>query len=338
MIKKNDAGQVGKVSVARYLLITVLVVAAGLAGGLALMRAEQSLVSIIQEGDHDALEKRLDAGADPDVVDTEVSPISFFLSSKLLLQTTPLIEASRNERAEMVRLLLDAGADPNFTPSGKDVTPALFWALRRNNVQIGEMLLEAGAKLDTRTVPGGRRAVFEYAVEKRRFALLVLCSRHLDCTRHTALMAVARDRHKAFDESSPFYPHYLTELLRQCEAAPDDAYTRIHRGRDVFAVAELTDPLGSPSDWTLLTWAIVNKRDRVVEGLVQEQRDGFVRTAWGATPLMAAAQVGNLELVKRLLQLGEDPRAADDMGRTARYYAEYEGFEEVAEYLASVSK
>jgi hypothetical protein len=57
--------------------------------------------------------------------------------------------------------------------------------------------------------------------------------------------------------------------------------------------------------------------------LVKKGADVDARAGWGnqPTPLMAAAGVGNLQAVNRLLELGADPAAGDSNGNTARDYA-----------------
>ena len=59
------------------------------------------------------------------------------------------------------------------------------------------------------------------------------------------------------------------------------------------------------------------------------------RAEWGhrPTPLMAAAGIGNLDVVNRLLELGADPAAEDTHGNTARDYAATHKRDDVLERL-----
>ena len=56
---------------------------------------------------------------------------------------TPLIVATRNGRLEVVRALLDAGANVNYRDNG-DPT-AIYWAAFKNDIEMIKLLLERGA-------------------------------------------------------------------------------------------------------------------------------------------------------------------------------------------------
>jgi ankyrin repeat protein len=69
--------------------------------------------------------------------------------------------------------------------------------------------------------------------------------------------------------------------------------------------------------------------------LVKKGADVNARAGWGnqPTPLMAAAGIGNLEIVNKLLEAGADPAAGDASGNTARDYAATHKKTEVLERL-----
>jgi ankyrin repeat protein len=60
---------------------------------------------------------------------------------------TPLCAAAAHDRAEIVRLLLEHGADPNVVEGKDDEVPmtALRWAQNYGHSEIIRLLLEAGA-------------------------------------------------------------------------------------------------------------------------------------------------------------------------------------------------
>jgi ankyrin repeat protein len=71
--------------------------------------------------------------------------------------------------------------------------------------------------------------------------------------------------------------------------------------------------------------------------LVKKGADVNARAGWGSqpTPLMAAAGIGNLEIVNKLLEAGADPAAGDASGNTARDYAATHNRRDVLERLKS---
>jgi beta-lactamase regulating signal transducer with metallopeptidase domain len=65
--------------------------------------------------------------------------------------TSPLLLAAQMGDHEMVELLIDAGADPNVAPDGRD--SALNYAIRSGELELAELLLEHGAD-PNRTIEG----------------------------------------------------------------------------------------------------------------------------------------------------------------------------------------
>ncbi|MEH1941888.1 MAG: ankyrin repeat domain-containing protein [Nostoc sp.] len=53
----------------------------------------------------------------------------------------------------------------------------------------------------------------------------------------------------------------------------------------------------------------------------------------GCTPLIAAVLTGNLEMVKLLVELGADVNLIDGYLESPLYYANYNGFKGIVEYL-----
>jgi hypothetical protein len=83
------------------------------------------------------------------------------------------------------------------------------------------------------------------------------------------------------------------------------------------------DLKGMHSRSTVVHVAVAADLPDVIPLLVKKGADVDARAGWGhqPTPLMAAAGVGNLEVVNVLLALGADPAAGDSHGNTARDYA-----------------
>jgi ankyrin repeat protein len=99
------------------------------------------LVAAVREGDGPAVAQLLGAGADPNALVPMRAP------SGEVVQTTALREAAGYGRLEVVRLLLDAGADPSLT-GGNGCTP-LMVAVGEGQLEVLRLLLRWGAAVDT---------------------------------------------------------------------------------------------------------------------------------------------------------------------------------------------
>jgi hypothetical protein len=109
----------------------------------------ESLRDAARRADPDATKALLDAGIVPDTgaADATQTPLYFATAQACHLQG-----AETDWLVETVRLLLDAGADPSRTDDNRN-TP-LFHAAQYCGPRIVALLVEAGAKVDTRNGSG----------------------------------------------------------------------------------------------------------------------------------------------------------------------------------------
>jgi ankyrin repeat protein len=63
----------------------------------------------------------------------------------------------------------------------------------------------------------------------------------------------------------------------------------------------------------------------VMAWLIEKGADPAWKDSYGCTPLLAAAQVGNLDALQALLDLGMDPTVTDSTGRAPLHYAAEQG-------------
>lgn len=100
---------------------------------------ELSLLQQVGEGRQEAVKTLLDTGLNPN------------RSTALQAGTRALVEAVERGDAEMVRLLLEAGAHPDL--GGQGLTPLGLAALR-GHARIARLLLRAGAQVDLKGADG----------------------------------------------------------------------------------------------------------------------------------------------------------------------------------------
>lgn len=93
----------------------------------------------VSEGDNDIVVDLLNAGADPNIINS--------------LGQTPLTSAIRNKDPERVQLLLNAGADPQgIHREGQFTFEPLMMSVYEGTVEITKILLEAGAKITQKII------------------------------------------------------------------------------------------------------------------------------------------------------------------------------------------
>ena len=96
----------------------------------------------------------------------------------------------------------------------------------------------------------------------------------------------------------------------------------------------IDDPIDLYSQHTLLHDAVIMNRVELFDFLVTQGANPMVRDQNGYTPLLKAAALGRLDMVKKLVEhLNCDPRHVDPFGVTAREKAELYMKHEVSDYL-----
>lgn len=256
----------------------------------------------------------------------------------------PLSVACKNGNAEIVAMLLDAGADPNVSLRGGETAlmtasrtgkrgpvellvehganvdakersgqTALMWAAAAGNVPAIEALVEAGADF-RKSLKSGFEPVFFAAREGHGDAVFTLLQAGIDISEvmkpergggggMSLLMFAVENGH--FE---------LAARLLRAGADPNDdraRYTALH------ALTWVRKPLRGDGDpppigsGNLSSLDLV--RDLVAHGADVNARHGRYNAGRGrlnrtdATPLLLAAETGDLPLIKLLVEFGADP-------------------------------
>jgi len=276
-----------------------------------------ALYAAADQSDPAMAKKLLAAGADPNMA--------------LPSGETPLMVAANNCNAETVRALLAGGADPNAKESngghtalmfalsqkqsaivedlvkhGADVdlasqtgfTPLMF-AAQQGDADSARMLIKAGAKANEAQPKTSLTALMVASAEAKVQAVDVLLDaganpNAVDANGYAALHRVVRDSDYGVNAQDKVAILAITKSLLKHGANPNQ---RIEQDK-----AKAADEIKKGAN------AFYGKRAAltVTEVLLQ-----------GSTPLLLAAEVNNLDVIKALVEAGADPNVATEQGTTA---------------------
>ena len=282
-------------------------------------------------------------------------------------EDTALVWAAMHGQTAMVRVLLDAGADPNqksqeglsplahaqqrnqretaellfpVTEHERNL-PALNDAVRQGKCNLAARLLADGAHPDSRSPASGRTPLMDAAE-----------GGHLACVE--ALLAAGADPKATAPLSSPLneaawsdQPEILALLLAAGANACQGSTPGGRRPPMLEAAsrADMVEPLRLLLDHcpkvdlrhkrtTALCMASAGGNPIKVQMLLNAGADPNARCANGLSPLHMAALWGHIESLQLLLSAGAQP-ALDDKGRSPRDLAHDRGHSEAAALLVT---
>lgn len=230
---------------------------------------------------------------------------------------TPLGSAIAAGLTEVVRALLEAGAEPNeassFAPPGSTVavqTPPAAIAASLGRTDLLELLLAKGA--DPRRQDGEGRTAHDLAAAARHKAVLAVLAR-----------SGATATRKSPDE----------DLLLAAERGSARAVAAaLARGASVDA----RDRRERAEGRTPLQHAVEGGHVGVAKVLLDARASMAVKDDEGMTPFLRACELGHLKLVRLFLERGADPGREGPSGQTALDVARALGRTSVAAVLARV--
>jgi ankyrin repeat protein len=215
-----------------------------------------------------------------------------------------LVDAAKAGDQETLRALLKEGADVNIAQA--DGATALHWAAHRDDLTSVKLLIGEGAKVN---------ASNDYGVT----ALSLACT----------------------NANAP-----IVETLLQAGADPNSAQwtgetvlMTCARTGDAAAVKSLlthgADPNARETRWeqTALMWALAANHPAAAQTLMEHGANVQARSKAGFTPLMFAAQQGDMDSVRALLTAGADINAATPQHGNVLTVASGSGHEALSIFL-----
>ena len=201
-----------------------------------------------------------------------------------------LVEAVKNRDAARAQALLTERVDPNVRQP--DGATALHWAAHWDDVATVELLLHAGAEVDTAN---------DYGVTP----LAVACRNG-----STASAKIVETLLQAGANPDAELPSGETVLMTASFAGRVDAVqSLLARGADVNATETIKGQ-------TALMWAVSEGHREVARALLDHGADVNAPSTGQSTPLLLAARGGDIELARMLLAAGADVSAQGADGST----------------------
>ena len=238
---------------------------------------------------------------------------------------TPLIRAVVLERPAAVRLVLDAGADPNR--ADETTCNPLVYAQMKNLDEVAAMLKAAGAKLPVcadmeeaakQDRPDELERLYKEAVARKVKTAPLLAQ--------AMIAAVSLERERAFEKCIKLggNPNQI-KVNKQVPLV----FHLIDRNLDalLFFCKDASTPLDLKVKHPLVKLTPIlyaasgtKTAPAVVQTLVKLGASPNSKGAKNKTALMYAAESGNAAVVDALLKAGADPKAVDADGKTYRDY------------------
>jgi len=234
-----------------------------------------------------------------------------------------LVQAAKEQDRETVRSILKQ--NPNVNVAESDGSTALAWAAHWDDLQMADLLIAAGAHVDTGNVYGvtplrlactnGSAAMVGKLLNSGANATTNVL---MECAKTGNLDAVKALLSRELDINGREPRRGQTALMWAVAAKhPEVARLLIEHGADVN--------IPSKDGFTPLMFAAQQGDMKAAEILLAAGAKVNDVTPAGDTPLLIASASGNQALAIFLLDHGADPNAADEYGFTALHFAAFKG-------------
>jgi len=237
----------------------------------------------------------------------------------------PLHYAVRANQGEIVRILLELGADPNaHDKSSISGASPLYYAILKRNEELAGLLLDRGAHVYEQNDAGNLLVL----ASSRNLAAL---AKKLAETGKFDLNQKARNNsmsalHYAAKAGNLELARYLIEKGANVNLYGEANKTSLHIAceKNDMAMAQMLLEKG----------ANANVYELESVGNLSLYSGGYKRR-FGNSPLHYAAQSGNLQLVQLIVESGADINAKSMEENTPLHYAAYHGHNDIIRFLVA---
>jgi ankyrin repeat protein len=260
-----------------------------------------------------------------------------------------VMRSPRESFLAIARLLVERGADVNVVAKCDVGETALMYAAMSANVEMVELLLAHGARVNNGGSVLAQLREFEYESEKAKWLALPALSKEQSAMlawfeKTQAARAKIRQLLKAAGAKEPEDEERADDAAddEAPEQVADEAFSTTIKKNDLEDLGRLVKayeghPLAASVLAGALRTAVIYDRPEMLRLLLAHGADPNVGRL---RPLADAARDGKPEMVLMLLEAGADLNAADEDGRTALDAAESwsgssEGHDAVIELLKS---
>lgn len=265
---------------------------------------------------------------------------------------TPLMWAAKEGHIDIVRFLLDYGADPSITTEGEEST-ALHWAILGGHVGVVRCLLNH-EKTDPNQKNVHLADAAGTAIAHRNLLLFWMITEDAflsetdeEPSNFPSVFPVShstsfpRKHSFSFSQDDTRHPEERFEMVGESpskEIHDDSQWRRPANATAKTRIFHRMDPQQTTvAGHTYLHYAAWGNMLSACQYLIERWKfDPNAVDAQGRTPLVWASREGHTEVVEYLLSVGADASHRDLEERTALYYAQSRNHPETARALASL--